>query len=448
MPHKPWKLLLSFWATSLALAIVTLFTLAADGNAQETLRPYAPPILHSFLDSANVYPESVTVDQSSGSFFVGSVKEGTIYKGKVAGPSLEVFSPGGADGRSIATGMFFANNRLVVVGRQTGLIFVYNTKNGRLISKLDNGLRTGQTFLNDTTFAPDGSAYVTDSVNPVLYRLAPTRAGQYELQEFLKFEGTPVTYVNAPGAEGINVNGIVATSDGRYLIIGKRNENMLFRVDLKSREIVPVNMPAGMLNTPDGLFLQGNTLYVAQNLPKSIAVVKLSSDFSQAELERTINHPTFAFPTSVARYKNRLLVVSSQFDTAGSPAAVSGTQPPVVPFWVTQIRERIVTTIPLEFIWTDEEQVEASRERYLTPTDLTEMLKIHPVEFIVADPGAPLKRISVDKCYEFWESEVKRHLLSPHGKADRSKLPDEYGYLASEWSGHIEVPIVLLEKIH
>ena len=76
------------------------------------------------------------------------------------------------------------------------------------------------------------------------------------------------------------------------------------------------------------------------------------------------------------------------------------------------------------------------------------MLKIHPVEFIVADLGAPLKRISVDKCYEFWESEVKRHLLSPHGKVDRSKLSDEYGYLASEWSGRIEVPIVLLEKIH
>jgi sugar lactone lactonase YvrE len=394
-----------------------------------------------------VYPESVTVDQSSGTFFVGSVKEGTIYKGKIERPGLEVFSPGGADGRSIATGMFFANNRLVVVGRQTGLIFVYNTKTGRLISKLDNGLRAGQTFLNDTTFAPDGSAYVTDSINPVLYRLVPTRTGQYELQEFLKFEGTPVRYVNAPGAEGINVNGIVATSDGRYLIIGKRNENMLFRVDLKSREIIPVNTPAGMLNTPDGLFLQGNTLYVAQNLPKSIAVVELSSDFSQAELKRTINHPTFAFPTSVARYKNRLLVVSSQFDTAGSPAAVSGTQPPVVPFWVTEIREKIVTTFPLEFIWTDEEQLEASREKYLTPSDVAEMLKVHPVEFIVAELGAPLKRISVDKCYEFWESEVKRHLLNPHGKVDRSRLPDEYGYLASEWSGRFAVPLVLLEKM-
>jgi len=448
MPHESSKWLLSFWATALALAIVTLFTSAAPSDAQETLQPYAPPILHSFLDSANVYPESVTVDQSNGTFFVGSVKEGTIYKGKIAKPSLEVFSPGGADGRSIATGMFFADNRLVVVGRQTGLIFVYNTKNGRLISKLDYGLRAGQTFLNDTTFAPDGSAYVTDSVNPVLYRVAPTATGQYVLQEFLNFAGTPVMYVNAPGAAGINVNGVVATSDGRYLIIGKRNENRLFRVDLKSRDIVPVNLPAGMLNTPDGLFLDGNTLYVAQNLPKSIAVVKLSSDFSQAELERTINHPTFAFPTSVARYQNRLLVVSSQFDTTGSPAAVSGTQPPVVPFWVTEMRERIVTTIPMESIWKDEEQVEASREKYLTMSDLTEMLRIHPVEFIVADVGAPLKRISVEKCYEFWKSEVKPHLLNPQGKVDRSKLPDEYGYFASEWSGQIEVPIVLLEKIH
>ena len=135
MPNKPGELLFSFWATSLAWAIVTLFTLAPDSNAQETLQPYAPSILHTFLDSANVYPESVTVDQSSGTFFVGSVKEGTIYKGKIARPSLEVFSPGGANGRSIATGMFFANNRLVVVGRQTGLMFVYNTTTGSVDRK-------------------------------------------------------------------------------------------------------------------------------------------------------------------------------------------------------------------------------------------------------------------------------------------------------------------------
>lgn len=59
----------------------------------------------------------------------------------------------------------------------------------------------------------------------------------------------------------------------------------------------------------------------------------------------------------------------------------------------------------------------------------------------VAFGGGPssgsLRRISVDKCYEFWESEVKSHLLSPRGKVDRSKLLDEYGYVASEWSENI-----------
>jgi sugar lactone lactonase YvrE len=322
------------------LIILTLLFAANDKrsvSAQEKFRPHANPVLHSLPGGADVYPESVTVNQSTGTFYVGSVKQGTIFRGKVGTPAVEVFSPAGADGRVMATGMFYANDRLIVVGRQTGLIFVYDTRSGRLISKLDNGLRSGQTFLNDTTFTADGSAYVTDSVNPVLYRVAPTGVGQYELQEFLKFEGTPVKYVKADGPAGININGIVPTADGRYLVIAKRNENALYRVDLKTREVIPIKMLAGMLDTPDGMFLQGRTLYVAQNTPKAVAVVTLSADFTSATLERSIPHPTFAFPTSVALYKDRLLVVSSQFDTAGSPAAVTGTQPPVVPFWVTEI---------------------------------------------------------------------------------------------------------------
>jgi len=64
MPHKRRRKLLSCLAVNLALAIV-LFTLASDSNAQETLQPYATPILHTFLDSANVYPESVDRDKDS-----------------------------------------------------------------------------------------------------------------------------------------------------------------------------------------------------------------------------------------------------------------------------------------------------------------------------------------------------------------------------------------------
>jgi len=124
--------------TTLAVTIVRSFTLAADSNAQETLQPYAPPTLHTFLDSANVYQESVTVDQSSGTFFVGSVKEGAFYKGKIGRPILEVFSPGGAEGRSIATGMFFANNhpnrRTLGHARSRGSICSFHLSNS-LVSR-------------------------------------------------------------------------------------------------------------------------------------------------------------------------------------------------------------------------------------------------------------------------------------------------------------------------
>jgi sugar lactone lactonase YvrE len=323
--------------TGSALALMFIYPLNVAAPAQEEFRPHRNAILHSF-PGAQVYPESVAVDPATGTFYVGSVKDGTIFRGKLGSGKFEVFSRAGADGRVMATGMFYRMNRLVVAGRQTGQIFVYDTQAGRLVSKFHNGLEgVNQTFLNDTTFAADGSAYVTDSVNPVLYRVAPSQGGKYELQEFLKYEGTPIKYVKAEGAPGINVNGIVATSDGRYLIIAKRNENALFRVDLKSREIVPVGLPKDTLNTPDGMFLQGNTVYVMQNLPKAVAVLKFSSDFSKATLERSIPHPSFAFPTSVARLRHKLLVVSAQFDTKGSPAAVTGNNLPVVPFWVSEI---------------------------------------------------------------------------------------------------------------
>ena len=171
----------------------------------------------------------------------------------------------------------------------------------------------------------------------MLYRVAPIAGGLYKLEEFLKYDNTPIQWVSAAGAPGINTNGIVATPDGRYLIVAKRNENALFRIDIKSREIIPVEMPKDTLVTPDGLFIQGTTLYVAQNAPKVVGVLQFSADYSKATLERNIPHPSFAFPTSVARYKDKLLVVSAQFDTKGSPAAVTGNNPPVVPFWVSEI---------------------------------------------------------------------------------------------------------------
>jgi hypothetical protein len=56
-----------------------------------------------------------------------------------------------------------------------------------------------------------------------------------------------------------------------------------------------------------------------------------------AQHDGEIKHSSFRFPTSVAKIRDRLIVVSAQFDTKGSPAAVSGDSPPKQPFWATEL---------------------------------------------------------------------------------------------------------------
>ena len=109
--------------------------------------------------------------------------------------------------------------------------------------------------------------------------------------------------------------------------------------------------------------------------------------------------------------------------------------------------KRVVTEIPLKEIWNHEGAIEAIRDRYLSANALKNMLKKFPVEFVIANVGDPLKSVPISMCYDFWKSEVKAHLVSnPEESFRLEDFPEEYAYLASEWSGEIQNPIVLLEK--
>ncbi len=110
---------------------------------------------------------------------------------------------------------------------------------------------------------------------------------------------------------------------------------------------------------------------------------------------------------------------------------------------------RIVTLLPLAILWDEEGDIEAIRERWLLRAALQEMLRHSPVEFFVADVGRQLRRVEIAKCYDFWKSEVLAHLVDhPESPFRIEDFPDQYAYVASEWSGKIQAPIVLLEKHH
>ncbi len=266
------------------------------------------------LPGGRVFPEGVAYDPASGDFFVGSTQDGAVYKGNVRGDSreMEVFLERGEDGRSSVTGMKVdERGRLWIAGRTTGRAFVYDAGSGDLIQAFETP-RTAETLINDVTVTED-AAYFTDSFRPVLFRVPLTSGGLGEVEPWLDFRGTPIRYRG-----GFNLNGIAATEDGRFLITVQFNTGRLYRIDSETREITEIDLGGETLRTGDGLLLDGRTLYVVREVPGEVVPVRLSEDFASGTAGEAFSDPSFRFPTTIARYDDRLLVVNSQLNT-GSP---------------------------------------------------------------------------------------------------------------------------------
>jgi sugar lactone lactonase YvrE len=156
---------------------------------------------------------------------------------------------------------------------------------------------------------PDGDAYFTDSMRPVLFRVPSTADGVGDAEPWLNFEGTPAEY-----EEGFNFNGIDATGNGRYLVAVQSNTGELFRIDTESKDVVEINLGGEILTNGDGLLLDGRTVYVVRNEEGLIVPVKLSGEYLRGKVGEPFTDPSFAFPTTIAKTDGRLLVVNSQFD--------------------------------------------------------------------------------------------------------------------------------------
>ena len=305
----------------LALSLVLSLSPGGAALAQEEAEIYPLP-------GAEVFPEGIALDVATGNFFVGSTSDGTIFSSNVSQPGVEasVFSEGGADGRTTAIGMKTDGaGRLFVAGGDTGQMFVYDAATGALIESFDNGQE--MTFVNDVTLTPDGSAFFTDSMNPKLYRVFPDGAGGYEMETYLNLEGTPIKY-----GEGFNLNGIVSSADGRYLVTVKTATGELFRIDTTTKEVSLIDTGGADLTNGDGLLLDGQTLYVVRNQQELIVPLELSADFSSATAGEPFTDESFMYPTTIAQNGTDLLAVNSQFD-----ARETG-NPPELPFNVSSVQ--------------------------------------------------------------------------------------------------------------
>jgi len=81
--------------------------------------------------------------------------------------------------------------------------------------------------------------------------------------------------------------------------------------------------------------------------------------------------------------------------------------------------QRIVVKMPLTELWDDGGTLTGDRVRNLDQTDLVELLRTGPVQFLVADPGLKLRWVPTPRQFDQDCPSRKTHILGAISERDR-----------------------------
>jgi sugar lactone lactonase YvrE len=266
-----------------------------------------------------VYPEKIALPDRfapegieialGNTFYVGSVQTGAIRVGDLrTGATRPLVEGAMTPGTRGATGIEYDRGRLWVAGAGFGTARVYDARTGALLREYQLATPPG-TFINDVVVTKE-AAFFTDSQRPVLYRVALSENGAPGALTTITLGGQ---YVHVPGQ--FNLNGIVATPNGKMLIAVQSFAKKLLLIDPSTGAATTIDIGTYDLVNGDGLLLQGKTLYVVQNRSNKVAVFRLSDDLTQATFVRAIEDDDFDVPTTIDRAGSRLYVVNARFGT-------------------------------------------------------------------------------------------------------------------------------------
>jgi hypothetical protein len=286
----------------LIVALLALGSLAAPLALAQSVYPEKIALPNGFA------PEGIEVGLGT-TFYTGSRLTGQIWVGDLRTGTGRTLVEGATTANTRgATGIEYDRGRLWVAGAGFGNARVYNAKTGALLREYQFATPPG-TFINDVVVTKK-AAFFTDSQQAVLYRVALSKNGAPGA-----FTTIPLTGEYAHVAGQFNLNGIVATANGKLLIAVQSVSKKLLLID-PSGAAKTIDIGSYDLVNGDGLLLQGLTLYVVQNFANKVAVFRLSTDLTKATFVRTITDTDFDIPTTIDRAGERLYVVNARFTTA------------------------------------------------------------------------------------------------------------------------------------
>ncbi len=166
------------------------------------------------------------------SFYVGSLRDGAIYRGDLRTGEGRAFVAGAA-GREAAGLEIDQRNRIFVAGGSSGGATVYDAATGAALASYQFPGDTG--FVNDAVVTRD-AVYFTDSMRPTLYVIPLGPGGR--LGEQASVRALPLTgdFVfrddgGCSAAPSVNANGIETSPDDQRLLVVQFNTGLLFSVD-------------------------------------------------------------------------------------------------------------------------------------------------------------------------------------------------------------------------
>ena len=265
------------------------------------------------LPATGILLEGIGYDPHRLTFYLSGVNDGgRIYRGRVGEEAVEAWLPGNVDGRTTARGIDVdAAGRLFVAGGPTGRIWVVSA-DGATLASLET---SAGTFVNDVAVGVDGAAYFTDSNQPRIWRVAPDASGAWQATPWLDASATiPVVL------PGFNLGGIVATPDGRALLVSQGTTGRLWRIDTATREVSAVDLGGASIVNADGIVLRGHSLWVVQNFSRQITELALDGGWNSARVVSLTPTPSNRTFTTAKIANGRLLLVDSQFGFAAAAA--------------------------------------------------------------------------------------------------------------------------------
>jgi Cu-Zn family superoxide dismutase len=277
------------------------------------------------LPGDNVFPEGIT-EGPDATFFVGSMGDGTIYRGDTTTGEVEVFLPPDGDGRTMVTGLAVdGHGRLIACDFDGRQIFVYRLDSRDLVARRSFG--SEEVWPNDVAVAGD-SAYISDSNRPLVWRLPAGPGGIGEPE--VAIDLTPFGV-----ADPAFCNGIVAHPAAPLLLVASQGEGgVLWQVDLTARTAAPVDLGGYEFNA-DGMLLDAGMLYgvvnrgeTIEDLRFAVSAARLDPGWHSGTIVGELADPDWDCPTTIAQVAGKLLVVCSQV------RAMRASSPPHLPFEV------------------------------------------------------------------------------------------------------------------